>query len=155
MTLNIRKAIDLDISDIITLYHELMDYEMGLLKPDMLEIQLNWESKKTREEIETVMNDPAKIIFLAENDDNETVGFIVGAVSKGIQDNEGLLDIYIMEQYRGKGIGTELMDTIFDWFRSENCKSVMINAYSDNKKAIEFYKKYGLELSGVTFKMKV
>ncbi|MCK5038689.1 MAG: GNAT family N-acetyltransferase [Thermoplasmata archaeon] len=155
MTMNIRKAVDPDASDIMTLYHELMDFEMSLLKPDMLEVQLNWESKKTREDIGKIMKDPTKIIYLAEEDDSEIIGFIVGAASKGIRDNEGLLDIYIKEDHRGCGIGTMLMDKIFDWFRSENCKSVMINAYSDNKKAIEFYKKYGLELLGVTFKMKL
>lgn len=154
-SMNIRKAIDPDTSDIMTLYHELMDFEMSLLKPDMLKVQLNWETKKTREDIETIMKDPAKIIFLAEEENNEIIGFIVGAVSKGIQDNEGLLDIYIKEDHRGCGIGTMLMDQIFDWFRSRNCKSVMINAYSDNVKGIEFYKKYGLELLGVTFKMKL
>ena len=37
--MNIRKAIDPDTTDIMTLYHELMDFEMSLLKPGMLEIQ--------------------------------------------------------------------------------------------------------------------
>ena len=152
--MNIRKAIDSDINEIISLYHELMDYEMSLLKSDMLEIQLNWESKKTFEEIEKVLKDSTKIIFLAENK-NRIVGFILGGISKGIKYKEGALDIYILEEHRGKGIGTQLMNKIFEWFRKEDCMSVMINAYADNKRAVDFYKKYGLVLLGETYKVKL
>ncbi len=100
------------------------------------------------------MKDPIKIIFIAE-EQNEIIGFIVGAASKGIRYKEGLLDIYIKEEYRGKGIGTLLMDTMFEWFRKEDCRSVMINAYADNKLALDFYKKYGMVLLGETYKMKL
>ena len=47
------------------------------------------------------------------------------------------------------------MNCLFEWFREEGCKSVLINAYATNEKATRFYKKYGLELLSETYKMKL
>lgn len=171
--MEIRKSRVSDLDEIMSLYSELMEFEMSLLEGDMKDIQLNWERKKTRGNIEGFLRNETMRIFVAEDDDNETrddneirsdndiksckniQGFIVGATSKGIKHKEGSLDIYIREEYRGKGIGTGLMDRMFEWFREEGCASVLINAYAANSAATNFYKKYGLELLGETYKMKL
>ena len=54
----------------MTLYNELMEFEMSLLEGDM----------------------------------------------KDIKHKEGALDIYIKEEYRGMGIGTRLMNSLFEWY---------------------------------------
>ena len=126
------------------LYHELMEFEMCLLEGDLKDIQLNWEKKKTPDEIKKLLNDQTKMIFVAEDDNNKIQGSIVGATSKCIKHREGALDIFIKEKHRGKGIGTRLMDRLFEWFREEGCRSMLINAYAANEQATKFYKKYGV-----------
>jgi ribosomal protein S18 acetylase RimI-like enzyme len=153
--MNIRKATISDAAEIMTIYNELMDYEMSLLEGDLKSIQLNWERKKTLENVEAYLLNENMRLFVAVDDDNKILGFITGAHSKGVKHREGRLDIFIRKEYREKGTGTALMDRMFEWFRDEDCISVLVNVYAANERAKEFYKKYGLELLGETYKMKL
>ena len=153
--MRIRKSRVSDLNEIMSLYNELMEFEMSLLEGDMRDIQLNWEKMKTRDNIEGFLRNETMRIYVAEDDNNKIQGFITGATSKGIKHKEGALDIFIREEYRGKGMGTRLMDVLLEWFREEGCRSVLINAYAVNEQATKFYKEYGLELLGETYKMKL
>ena len=152
--MEIRVATNSDVEVIMALYSELMEFEMSLLNGDMKEIQLNWERKKTREDIEKILNDENMNLFVAE-DSGGIQGFITGGISKGVKHPEGALDVYIREEHRGKGVGTRLMDRLCVRFREQGCKSVLVNAYAVNEPARRFYKKYGLELLGETYKKKL
>ncbi len=54
-----------------------------------------------------------------------------------------LNDMWIKEEYRNKGIGSELMQKIFDAAKEERCKMVRCQVYSWNTPALELYKKLG------------
>ena len=52
-------------------------------------------------------------------------------------------DIYVRPSYRGKGIGTKLMNKVFDKAKSEKCNRVRWQVSKWNSAAIGFYKKIG------------
>lgn len=58
-------------------------------------------------------------------------------------------DLYVKENFRGQGIGSALMQNIFDLGRKNNCKKVRWQVSNWNSDAIEFYKKLGAEVNKV------
>lgn len=51
--------------------------------------------------------------------------------------------IVVDDQYRGKGVGKRLLDTLYAWARSEDVHEVELTVFAFNEAAIEFYKKNG------------
>lgn len=70
----------------------------------------------------------------AYKEDNEYKGVVVFEVSDS---TATILDIAVKPEHQGQGIGSELVDFIFNSFNAQN-----ITAETDDD-AIEFYKKYG------------
>lgn len=58
-------------------------------------------------------------------------------------------DLYVKAEYRGKNIGTRLMDTVFDIAREAACKKVRWQVSNWNQEAIAFYKKRGAQVDDV------
>ncbi|MGY0425401.1 MAG: N-acetyltransferase family protein [Polaribacter sp.] len=53
--------------------------------------------------------------------------------------------LYFRETFRGKGLGTEIMNKIKEYAISENCKIIQWQTPDFNEKAITFYQKLGAE----------
>ncbi len=58
-------------------------------------------------------------------------------------------DLYVLESYRGQGIGNRLLDTVIATAKAENCKKVRWQVSNWNSKAIEFYKRRGATIDEV------
>lgn len=58
-------------------------------------------------------------------------------------------DLFVLEEFRGRNVGTMLMDSVFDTGRKENCTKVRWQVSNWNSKAIEFYKKRGAVIDDV------
>jgi GNAT superfamily N-acetyltransferase len=58
-------------------------------------------------------------------------------------------DLYVIDAYRGRGIGTKLMDAITDMAVTSACVKLKWQVSRWNNKAIEFYKKRGAEIDEV------
>lgn len=55
------------------------------------------------------------------------------------------LHINLLDDYQGKGYGTELMNTLLSKLRETGVKGVMLLAAESNKGAVKFYKRHGLK----------
>ena len=53
------------------------------------------------------------------------------------------------EEFRGKGLGSQLMESVFSLAKNENCKKVKWMVSKWNQKAIDFYKSKGAEIDEV------
>ena len=53
--------------------------------------------------------------------------------------------LYFIESLRGKGMGTEVMNKIKEYAKSENCQITQWQTPSFNDKAITFYRKLGAQ----------
>lgn len=79
--------------------------------------------------------------FLVAEVDGRVVGYIIGTVRFP---NVGhVLAIGVEPEYRGKGIGTALMKSIFEYFKKRGVGKVRLEARESNKVARQFYRSLG------------
>lgn len=91
------------------------------------------------------------IIYIAEYA-GEMCGFISGFIMQQSQENllevnpttlGEILDLYVSDEYRGKHVGSALMDKMEAYLKANGCDSIWISVSAFNINAHEFYKKYG------------
>lgn len=62
-------------------------------------------------------------------------------------------DISIARAWRGKGIGTSLMDAAVEWTKKKKLCGLSLECQNNNLLASRFYKKYGMHIGGVNTKL--
>jgi len=58
-------------------------------------------------------------------------------------------DLYVQPEFRGKGIGKELLNKVLDRAKESGCHKMHWQVSSWNQVAIDFYKSLGAEIVGV------
>jgi ribosomal protein S18 acetylase RimI-like enzyme len=86
-----------------------------------------------------------RCIMVAETDNNVvgmcTAQLVVSTAKGGFS---GLIeDMVIRHEYRGKGLGSRLLDAVEKWCFSSGTRRIQLMADKNNKKALRFYSKYG------------
>ena len=74
--------------------------------------------------------------------DNSIVGMatVQTLISTAEGGHVGLVeDVIVDRQFRGRGVGTRLLEQIADWSRENGLKRLQLLADSDNRPALEFY----------------
>lgn len=101
--------------------------------------------------IENMCNNEKTAIFVAELD-GELIGLAEVLIKKNIpyplkKDREWVVldTIIVKKEYRAKGIGNMLFDTILDWSKEKRVSRIEINVYEFNKSAIKFYESLGFK----------
>ena len=90
-------------------------------------------------------------ILVVEKDDGEIVAFASTFIAwySWIGKSLYLDDLYVLEAYRGNGLGSKLMNEVFELAKSQGCKKVKWQVSKWNHKAIDFYKSKGAEIDDV------
>lgn len=90
-------------------------------------------------------------IYVAE-EEGEMVGFIAGVIETQTELDKlshiplkhgRVLDLFVESNYRGSGVGKQLMAKIEHYFRDQQCDAIMIEVFGPNKKAKQFYEQLG------------
>lgn len=108
--------------------------------------------------MQKMLNDATNMngkVFVAE-DGSEIAGFIQGVIIEHKKGEDKIYDLshnpsregwvglfYVRPEYRGKGIGRNLLDEMKKYFKSQNCTDIRLLVLSGNTHAIEIYKKNG------------
>ncbi|KAL3819065.1 hypothetical protein ACJIZ3_004970 [Penstemon smallii] len=77
----------------------------------------------------------------------------VGSIACRLEKKEsGAVCVYIMTlgvlaPYRGLGIGTKLLNHVFEHCMKQNIGEVYLHVQTNNEDAIDFYKKFGFEIT--------
>ncbi len=131
----IRKAIDKDFTEILSLIKELAVFEKA--------------PEKVTNTVEQMKNEKEYFkCFVAENSQKEIVGIALYFFTYYTWVGKSLYldDLYVKKLYRGNQIGTELLKKIFEVAKKDNCKRVRWQVLNWNKPAIDMYKKSGAEI---------
>ena len=99
-----------------------------------------------------IEDDKSSRVYVYEN--NKTIeGFIIGALEEDNHKSFGVInDICVNESNRGDGIGSKLMDSIFEWFESQGIKSIYLESGINNHSAHMYFEKRGFKAISKVFK---
>lgn len=97
--------------------------------------------------------------YVAE-DESRIVGYLVGAVngSEVYRDDLTVAELesmYLMPDYRGQGLGTELAERFEDDAVEHGADRIRVEVTAQNERGREFYRALGLEDYAVTMEKKV
>ncbi|XP_042511403.1 N-alpha-acetyltransferase 50-like [Macadamia integrifolia] len=77
----------------------------------------------------------------------------VGAIACRLEKKEGgavcvyIMTLGVLAPYRGLGIGTKLLNHVIDRCSKQNISEIYLHVQTNNEDAINFYKKFGFEIT--------
>lgn len=105
--------------------------------------------EKTLEEVEKCNG---KIFLYKDNE--KIVGLIIGIINNDATirydfkapKRGRITELVVDKEYRGKGIGKELLLKMKEHLKSNGCEKIMIAVFGYNESAIKFYKENGFHI---------
>ena len=138
MTLKIEKIQEHDFDDLITLFLEFATFQQT--------------PEKMTNSHELMLRDKDYIHgFVARDENNNIVGYVTMFYAYYTWVGKSLYmdDLYVCERYRGKGLGTALINKVISAAKDENCSRLRWQVSSWNEPAIAFYKSLGAKIDDV------
>lgn len=73
---------------------------------------------------------------------NQVVGYSIGSIRHGVGT---LVRLAVRSDCQGRGVGSQLMVTLLEWFGKEGIRSIMVSTQEDNQAAKKLYSKFGFK----------
>ena len=142
--MNIRKANSQDAQDIAKVHVDSWRTTYKGILPDDFLNNLTYEQRT--ELWKKNISDATNYVLVAENEQNEIIGFATGATRKtnSVPNATDLTSIYLLEEYQGIGIGKQLLTEIFAYFKIKGYEKVFVEVLAENKTR-NFYEYYGAQ----------
>ena len=145
--LQIRRATVEDMDGINRLLQQvLMVHHNG--RPDLFKANVK---KYTDEELEEIIHDDLRPIFVGVNEENQVLGYAFCVHQQHIGDNIltdiktlYIDDICVDETARKQSVGKQVYEYVIDYARKQGYYNVTLNVWSCNPGAMKFYEKMGL-----------
>ncbi len=101
-----------------------------------------------KKEILEILSDSKSSAFLAF--DNSSIGLIEVSIHDAADGcdtrNVGFIEgLYVVPDYRRRGVAKQLIERCYEWFRSKGCKEVASDALIDNQGSIAMHLTLGFE----------
>ena len=151
--MQIRRAEVKDIPSLITLLNEVLEIH-ARIRPDIF---ISGTTKYTHEELEKMIQDDQKPIFVAVDDHDDVLGYVFTQIVKqpfstNMVPFTSLFidDLCVDNKTRGLGVGKALLDFVKAEAKRLGCYEVTLNVWAGNDAAIRFYEKNGLKIKETT-----
>lgn len=151
--IRIRKAENKDIPAIMGMLLQVLNIHAAI-RPDIF---IPDTTKYTVEELEEIIADPQRPIFIAADDDDNAVGYAFCAFRKRAHENNmtDILTLYIDDlcvdrNLRGQKIGNKLYEHVISFAKESGCYHVTLNVWEGNDAARSFYEKEGFKVLSTT-----
>lgn len=135
---------------IVKLFEDFQDYLTDLDSLKRLTRKPGYGEHTTEQTLKEVAENEG--VFYLALDQEKVVGFIVGVIER--MSEEDLLgaklalkgrvtELYINQDYRGKGLGTRLMDEVEKYFKEKGCNFIWVEVFAPNIGARALYERLG------------
>ena len=120
-------------------------------------LSMNWTFGKAGTKVFTKsLTESNRRVFVAEAD-GKVIGYLAGRIhpkkdhpTRTIGKLGELDNMMVLEKYRNKGAGSELLKSFLAWCEEKNAKRIAVSAFAKNTGAIGFYKKHGFKEYNIT-----
>ena len=132
----IREAEQSDIPAMVKLLGELFSIEKDF----------HFDREKHARGLSMMMENPGGRVIMNAVENGIAIGMCTGQMSVSTVEGGWSLwieDMIVSKEYRGKGIGTVLIDAVEKWGKSMHACRLQLLADMDNTRALEFYKHDG------------
>ena len=129
---------------------ELEEYIISIDKDNLDIISKDYRDKMLEYDLKELKENNGKCYLALE--DNEVIGLIMGYLYKYNQEDyldykcpkKGYIsELIVINKFRSKGIGKELISQIEEYFKSIGCEYSYLSVFAYNNNAIDFYSKAG------------
>ena len=135
--------------DVKNLLEELQNYIISIDPYHFNILKGDYKEKIFMKDMEEVRKNQGKI-YLAQ-DQNDVVGLIMGVIRmpevdfdyERLQNMGEILEFIVTQKTRSKGIGSELLNKMEEYFKSQNCYTINIDVFGYNEIGKNFYFKNG------------
>ena len=146
----VREATEADVASVVELSSALFQEDGGQRDPWM---NLDWPKQEGAAYYSGHISGEDSLCLLAEVGDR-VVGFLTGYVRgwsnlRPIRLAE-LESMFVTEEYRGGGIGAQLVREFVEWCRGKRVEGISVTAYWAKEGALRFYRRLGFEPRNVT-----
>ncbi len=145
--MNIRRANANDKTRIEELLCQVLEVHHNA-RPDIFK---SGTKKYTSDELDAIITDDARPIFVAE-EDGTVLGYAFCIFVQHVKDNIltdiktlYIDDLCVDEGARGKGIGRKLYNFAVNYAKDNGCYNLTLNVWADNTSALGFYEALGLQ----------
>lgn len=152
--MEIKKAEIKDIDEIKQLYQVLFS-DMAKLQPEYFKT-----AKQDIEFLKMIMGNDDSDILIAK--DTKVIGLALVQKQKTppygcIVEHQYtyLMDLVVDPNFRGQGVGKQLIESVKDWTLERNLEYVELMVLSENKKAIDLYEQLNFKEKMKTMRMKL
>jgi len=136
--LTIRKIKEKDFKELLALFQEFAEFEKlpELMTNSVQQMQIEKE----------YING-----FVALSETNKIIGFVTFFFAYYTWKGKSMYmdDLYVKSNFRGKGIGFKLINSVIDYAKSEKCNKLRWQVSEWNKPAIKFYQNLGATIDTV------
>ncbi|WP_233191819.1 MULTISPECIES: GNAT family N-acetyltransferase [unclassified Sporosarcina] len=107
------------------------------------------EIERQKKMIERMKDSNNSTIFVAENRNNELVGYLfaIGGDAKRNK-HSAYIVVGISENYRGQGVGSKLFKELEQWATQHGIHRLELTVVTRNQAGLALYKKMGFEVEG-------
>lgn len=126
-----------DIANLINDTHEKGDYMFS-------------DQKSDPESVSRILKNKNFHLFIASVE-GKMVGFCLVLIRKNTKEIKHIAKIQaisVLKDFRGKGVGSELLKYTINWLKKNKTHTVYLEVISDNKGAVSLYKKNKFKKSG-------
>ncbi|GIN89840.1 N-acetyltransferase [Siminovitchia terrae] len=143
--MDIRKPTDSELKKILLLSPQaVFDGTLGEVLPS---------NEKIKHLVETLLEKGSYYLIASHND--KLMGWILIGPSKDQftdKMNGFIYELFVIEEFRGKGISKRLMMAAIDYLRQDGYSEIRLSAFAGNQ-AIKLYKKMGFSIRTVTMSL--
>lgn len=147
--MQIRRAAEKDIDRINELLGQVLEIHAGI-RPDIF---IPGTTKYTNAELEEMMKDDDKPIYVAVDDEDYVMGYAFCQIRKQPFSNNMIQfdtmfidDLCVDTELRGRHVGEALFVFVKEEAKRRNCYDVTLNVWEGNDCARHFYDKMGLKV---------
>jgi ribosomal protein S18 acetylase RimI-like enzyme len=89
------------------------------------------------------------VVLVAADGTGHPAGFVVGKSMElppvfAVRRGGSVQDLFVRRRYRGRGVGTRLVQTAVECLRELGAREITLRVASDNREAIAFYERLGM-----------